>query len=91
MYISKLRNVGGSVMFAIPKPILESLGLAANTEVGVSVCEDLWDEHYPVKPLPELVVQGAGLILNLNASPFYPGKRRTRQKLIRRHVDRLHR
>ena len=39
MYISKLRKVGGSVMFAIPKPVLESLGLAANSEVGVSVCQ----------------------------------------------------
>src|SRR5438445_5859470 len=54
--------------------------------LGVSICEDLWDDYYDVKPLPELVVQGAGLILNLNASPFYPGKRRTRQKLIRNHV-----
>lgn len=60
------------------------------SRVGVSICEDLWDEYYDVKPLPELVVQGAGLILNLNASPFYPGKRRTRQKLIRDHVERLH-
>jgi antitoxin ChpS len=37
MYKTKLRNVGGSVMFAIPKPILESLGLAANRDVGLSV------------------------------------------------------
>jgi antitoxin ChpS len=39
MYKTKLRNVGGSVMFAIPKPILESLGLAANRDVGVSVSD----------------------------------------------------
>jgi NAD+ synthase (glutamine-hydrolysing) len=58
--------------------------------LGVSICEDLWDDYYDVKPLPELVVQGAALILNLNASPFYPGKRRTRQKLIRNHIARLH-
>jgi NAD+ synthase (glutamine-hydrolysing) len=59
------------------------------SRLGVSICEDLWDDYYSVKPLPELVVQGAALILNLNASPFYPGKRRTRQKLIRNHVSRL--
>ena len=40
--------------------------------------------------MSELAAKGAGLILNLNASPFYPGKRQTRQKLIRRHIDRLH-
>jgi antitoxin ChpS len=39
MYRSTLRNVGGSVMFAIPKPILESLSLKANTEVGLSLSE----------------------------------------------------
>lgn len=60
------------------------------SRVGVSICEDLWDEYYDVKPLPELAAQGAGLILNLNASPFYPGKRRIRQKLIRHHVSQLH-
>ena len=59
------------------------------SRLGVSICEDLWDDYYGVKPLPELVVQGAALILNLNASPFYPGKRRTRQKLIRNHASRL--
>ena len=60
------------------------------SRIGVSICEDLWDEYYDVKPLSELASQGASLILNLNASPFYPGKRLTRQKLIRRHIDRLH-
>jgi len=58
--------------------------------VGVSICEDLWDDYYDVKPLPELVAKGAGIILNLNASPFHPGKRLTRQRLIRNHIERLH-
>jgi NAD+ synthase (glutamine-hydrolysing) len=65
-------------------------GAGPLSRVGVSICEDLWDEYYDVKPLPELAARGAGLILNLNASPFYPGKRHTRQRLIRRHIDRLH-
>ena len=37
MLTSTLRNVGGSVMVAIPKPLLESLGLSANRKVGLSV------------------------------------------------------
>ncbi len=37
MRISTLRNVGGSVMVAIPKALLEGLGLAANAKVGLSV------------------------------------------------------
>ena len=61
------------------------------SRVGVSICEDLWDEYYDVKPVPDLAGDGARVILNLNASPYHPGKRQTRQKLLRRHINRLHR
>ena len=37
MLTSTLRNVGGSVMVAIPKPILDSLGLTANAKVDLQV------------------------------------------------------
>ncbi|WP_044559620.1 AbrB/MazE/SpoVT family DNA-binding domain-containing protein [Azospirillum sp. B4] len=37
MLTSTLRNVGGSVMLAIPKSLLEGLGLAANTKVSLTV------------------------------------------------------
>ena len=37
MLVTKLRSVGGSVMFAIPKAILEGLHLQANASVGVSM------------------------------------------------------
>ncbi len=57
--------------------------------LGVSICEDMWDDFYEVKPLPELVDKGAAILLNLNASPFYPGKRHERDALIRRHVAAL--
>jgi NAD+ synthase (glutamine-hydrolysing) len=57
--------------------------------IGVSICEDLWDEFYAVKPLPELAAKGASVLLNINASPYYPGKRRTRERLIRDHIDAL--
>jgi antitoxin ChpS len=36
MATSTLRNVGGSVMMAIPKPVLDELGLSANTKLEVS-------------------------------------------------------
>lgn len=37
MLTSTLRNVGGSVMLAIPKALLDGLGLTANTKVALSV------------------------------------------------------
>jgi len=54
--------------------------------LGVSICEDLWDEFYPIKPLAELAAKGADILLNLNASPFCPGKRHERDEIIRRHL-----
>jgi NAD+ synthase (glutamine-hydrolysing) len=59
------------------------------TRLGVSICEDMWDAYYPAKPLPELAAKGAEVLLNINASPFYPGKRHERDATIRRHVERL--
>ena len=51
---------------------------AGRSRLGVSICEDLWDEFYDIKPLAELAGKGAGLLLNINASPFCPGKRHER-------------
>ena len=63
--------------FFTPAENREPVDLAAvgRARVGVSICEDMWDDFYDVKPLPELAAKGAGLILNINASPFYPGQR----------------
>jgi NAD+ synthase (glutamine-hydrolysing) len=63
---------------------------AGTLRIGVSICEDLWDEFYHVKPLAELAQKGADILLNLNASPFCPGKRHERDAIIRRHVKQLH-
>lgn len=60
MYIATLRTVGGSVMMAIPKAILEALGLAANERVGLSVADGrlVIEPHArPRYSLGELVAQ----------------------------------
>jgi antitoxin ChpS len=46
MHVSTLRNVGGSVMVALPKAMLESLGLAARDEVDI----DLKDGKLVLEP-----------------------------------------
>ena len=76
--------------FFTPAENREPVDLAlpsGRVRLGVSICEDMWDDFYDVKPLPELAAKGAGLILNINASPFYPGKRHERDALIRRHIQ----
>lgn len=36
-HAARLRKVGGSVMLAIPKPMLDALDLTANAPVGLSI------------------------------------------------------
>lgn len=47
--------------------------------IGVNICEDIWDETSPHKLQAE---SGAGLIINISASPYYKGKIHVRSRLI---------
>ena len=78
--------------FFVPGTVREPVAVpvaGGTVRLGVSICEDLWDEFYDVKPLAELVARGADVLLNLNASPFCPGKRQARDEIIRRHLAEL--
>ncbi|UCG52024.1 MAG: NAD+ synthase [Candidatus Latescibacterota bacterium] len=61
--------------------------------LGLSVCEDAWNEPdpwnkrpYPCDPIEMLVKKGATLLINISASPFSLGKEEVRYKLIREHA-----
>ena len=45
----------------------------AGSKVGVMVCEDMWDEDYPVHPGAELKAMGAEMLVCLSASPYRRG------------------
>lgn len=51
-------------------------------KLGVQICEDLWDENYPIKVSEDLVKKGADILINISGSPFYIGKRFDRERLI---------
>ncbi len=51
--------------------------------VGVTVCEDLWEEAGPVAAA---CAAGAELVVNLNASPFQIGKASDRRRWVRHHA-----
>src|SRR5437764_1363064 len=63
----------------------------AGVKAGVAICEDFWfdDEILGTKiycrnPIDEVARQGAQVILNISASPFNSGKRRSRYDLFSR-------
>jgi NAD+ synthase (glutamine-hydrolysing) len=63
-----------------------TLTVAGNqVRLGVSICEDLWDEElrYERHVIRDLVQESADIVVNINASPFYVGKRLVREKLLK--------
>ena len=40
------------------------------TKIGVIVCEDMWDEEYPIHPGAELKKMGADMLICMSASPY---------------------
>ena len=46
---------------------------------GVNICEDIW---YPEGPMVLQALNGADLILNISASPYYAGKPAHRRRMI---------
>ena len=57
-------------------------------KIGVTICEDIWTEHYlprplyNVEPVRGMIDQGAELIVNLSASPFGLHKPAIRREMV---------
>src|SRR5215475_2864054 len=58
------------------------------TKIGITICEDIWTEHYLPRPLYDceptrsLIEQGAQIIVNLSASPFTLHKPSIRYEMV---------
>ncbi len=59
-------------------------------KIGPTICEDIWDEKYAVKPVKKQVRLGADLIVNISASPYYRGVAEARERLTLRHAQKSH-
>ena len=49
-----------------------------NIPVGITICEDIWEAG----PARQAAEAGAGLLININASPFHAGKQAQREQLV---------
>lgn len=64
--------------FAVGTPATQ-LYRVAGIRVGVSICEDAWVANGPIAAQASA---GAELVVNLNASPFFAGRRKGREAMI---------
>ena len=53
-------------------------------KITTSICEDIWDDHYPTKPIKKAKERGAELLINISASPFYSHALHAREQLVTR-------
>ncbi len=51
----------------------------AGVQVGVSICEDAWN---PAGPIARAASGGAGVVVNLNASPYHAGRLAERERML---------
>ncbi len=58
--------------------------------LGITICEDIWNDKsfwakrlYEVDPVVDLVTQGATVIINISASPYFIDKRGLRLDMLR--------
>lgn len=61
-----------------------------NIHIGVTICEDLWNDEefwgkrtYAVNPIADLAILGVDLIVNLSASPYTVGKQQLRETMLK--------
>ncbi len=57
--------------------------------IGLTICEDAWNDKdifkrriYHIDPVDSLVSNGANILINISASPFYEGKREFRWNML---------
>ena len=57
-----------------------------NTQVGITICEDGWEDGYESSPITDCIAQGAKHIVNLSASPYEMDKENLRQSVFQAHA-----
>ncbi|MBD2040324.1 NAD+ synthase [Microcoleus sp. FACHB-672] len=65
-------------------------------KIGVTICEDLWNDEefwgkrsYATNPIADLAQIGVDLLINLSASPYSVGKHKLRESMLRHTATRF--
>ncbi len=83
--------------FELAPSFIEGQDPAQPVKIGVTICEDLWNDesfwgkrNYEVNPLVLLAEAKVDLIVNLSASPYTVGKQRVREAMLHHAAWRYH-
>ena len=83
-------DVFDETRYFLPAPrSTAALAEGVGMRLGLSVCEDIWNDkrfwdrpRYERDPIAELTAAGAGLVVNLSASPYALGKPALRERML---------
>lgn len=71
------------------QPTLTKKERKSQIKIGVTICEDLWNDeefwgkrNYAVNPIADLVQLGVDIVVNLSASPYSSGKQKVREAML---------
>jgi len=71
-------------------PVYLRFGKRGKLTMGPLICEDSWDENYPIKPMEYLGAKYAiDLFVNISNSPFTLGKNQRRHRLFGQSIQKV--
>ncbi|HEY9669292.1 MAG TPA: nitrilase-related carbon-nitrogen hydrolase, partial [Coleofasciculaceae cyanobacterium] len=77
---------------------VRSQEVESKIQIGVTICEDLWNDeefwgkrNYAVNPIADLAEKGVDIIVNLSASPYRASKQQVREAMLRHSAVRYQR
>jgi NAD+ synthase (glutamine-hydrolysing) len=78
-----------STDYQLPIPHYSLLTAHYSLKIGVTICEDLWNDEefwgrrsYAIDPIDDLIQQGVDLVVNLSASPYSANKQQVREAML---------
>lgn len=61
--------------------------IAKDLKWAMTICEDIRDDNYEVKPVQEYANKDVDVIFNISSSPYGVGKMKKRLNLLRKHAE----
>ena len=63
--------------------------IAKDLKWAMTICEDIRDDNYDVKPVQEYANKWVDVIFNISSSPYWNGKMKKRLNLLRKHAENI--
>lgn len=88
--LEEIESLGKKEKAVTNQPFISNKERKTTIKVGVTICEDLWNDeefwgkrNYAINPIADLAQIGVDILVNLSASPYSSGKQQVRESMLR--------